>query len=56
MPVQINEVIIRAIITNDDKNVSAKAQSPINRDEEDEQKQFEILELIDEVIKSKKER
>ncbi|HEY5969977.1 MAG TPA: DUF5908 family protein [Chitinophagaceae bacterium] len=56
MPVQINEVIIRAIITNDDKNATAKTQTVGKSDEEDEQKQFEILELIEEVIKSKKER
>ncbi len=51
MPVQINEVIIRAIITNDDRNVTAKTQAPGKREEDDDQKQIEILELIDEVIK-----
>ena len=56
MPIQINEVIIRAIITNDDRNVTAKTQAPVKKEEEDEQKQIEILELIEEVIKTKKER
>ena len=56
MPVQINEVIIRAIITNDDKNAASKAPPVGKGDEEDEQKQFEILELVEEVLKSKKER
>lgn len=57
MPVQINEIIIRAIITNDDKNSKANPQpTPKKADGNDGENKFEILELIDEVLKNRKER
>jgi uncharacterized protein DUF5908 len=55
MPVQINEVIIRAIITNDEKK-SAPAESNKTDDKKSDQVKSEVLELIDEVLKNKKER
>lgn len=55
MPVQINEVIVRAIITGDDSRQAATSSnetpetiSSVTKDE--------LLELIDEVINDKKER
>jgi len=55
MPVQINEVIIRAIITGNDtgqqqqhENSTAENMANVSKEE--------MLELIDEVINDKKER
>ena len=56
MPVQINEVIIRAIISGNENNSgkesaptsSSKPVSSVSKDE--------LLEIIDEVINAKKER
>ena len=57
MSVQINEIIIRAIITSDDKHAkSATSTTSKQRDDEEEERKIEILDLIEEVIKSKKER
>lgn len=57
MAVQINEIIIRAIITSDDKHAgNATTVAGKRNDDEEEEKKIEILDLIDEVIKSKKER
>jgi hypothetical protein len=55
MPVQINEVVIRAIITNDGKKSSQAETSPAS-DKKGDQHKTELLELIDEVLKNKKER
>lgn len=57
MPVQINEIIIRAIVTSDDKHAKAKTETTGKKKEDDhEDKKIEILELIDEALKNKKER
>jgi len=56
MPVQINEIIIRAIITNDDKNATSKSNDAPKKADAGDENKIEMLELIDEVIKNKKER
>lgn len=57
MPVQINEVIIRAIITDDDKKSKASPQQADKKmGGHEEINKIEILELINEVIKNKNER
>ncbi len=56
MPVQINEIIIRAIITNDDKKNAAAPAGKDEKGKEGQDMKIEILELIDEVIKNKNER
>ena len=56
MPVQINEVVIRAIITSDSGNGTAQHESPANKKEDKDLDKIEMLDLIDEVIKNKKER
>ena len=57
MPVQINEIIIRAIITNDDKNNTAKTKPAAKKaDANNDESKIEMLELIDEVLKNRKER
>ena len=57
MPVQINEVIIRAIVTTDDKrSVTPTIAGDKITDEAEEERKKEILELIDESLKVKKER
>lgn len=56
MPVQINEVIVRAIITGEDSSrqaASASNESPATISSVTKE---ELLELIDEVINDKKER
>jgi Family of unknown function (DUF5908) len=55
MPVQINEVIIRAIITTDDKTTGSKTTGG-EETHDHEEKKIDMLELIDELLKSKKER
>ncbi|HWI93194.1 MAG TPA: DUF5908 family protein [Flavisolibacter sp.] len=57
MPVQINEIIIRAIVTTDDKRsvrVADIAGKKTDNDEEERKK--EILDLIDESLKNRNER
>ena len=56
MSVHINEIIIRAIITNDDKIGTPKSQPLDKKDGSDDESKLEIIELIDEVLKNKKER
>jgi hypothetical protein len=57
MPVQINEIIIRAIITNDDpKGKSGPSPAPIKQGEGEPVNKRDVLSLIDEVLKNKKER
>ena len=55
MPVQINEVVIRAIITNDHTK-STQAETGNANDKKTDHPKAELLELIDEVLKNKKER
>lgn len=56
MPVQINEVIVRAIITGDDA-IKGTESSPVAMEENlSAVTKNELLELIDEVINDKKER
>jgi hypothetical protein len=57
MPVQINEIIIRAIITNDDpKGKSGPSPAGKKAGESEVVNKTDILNLINEVLKSKKER
>jgi len=57
MAVHINEVIIRAIIVGDEKDAQTKSETPAAKKggDADEQK-FEIAEMIEEMLKNKKER
>jgi hypothetical protein len=56
MPVQINEVIIRAIITGD-QSISNNEAVPSGSEEKiSAVSKGELLELIEEVINDKKER
>ena len=56
MPVQINEVIVRAIITGDDSNRQSSPSSNEAPETISAVTKDELLELIDEVINDKKER
>ena len=57
MPVQINEIIIRAIITNDDAKAKASPKpAPKKNAGNDDMNKMEVLELINEVLKNKNER
>ena len=57
MPVQINEIIIRAIITNDDaKTIAVPMAVSKKNDSNDDINKMEVLELINEVLKNKNER
>lgn len=57
MPVQINEIIIRAIITNDDEKTKAGSQPAEKKMAGGEAvSKTEILDLIEQVLKNKKER
>ena len=56
MPVQINEVIVRAIITGEDNNRQSESASPDTPETISTVTKDELLELIDEVINDKKER
>lgn len=57
MPVQINEIIIRAIVTTDDKRSPHVADIGGKKtDSEEEERKREILDLIDESLKNRKER
>lgn len=57
MPVQINEIIIRAIITNDDAKAKASAKPASKKNAgDDDLNKMEVLELINEVLKNKNER
>jgi len=56
MPVQINEVIVRAIITGDDGNRQAASSSTEAPETISAVTKVELLELIAEVINDKKER
>lgn len=56
MSVHINEIIIRAIITNDDKSGTAKSQPAVKKVSSDDDDKLKIIELVDEVIKNNKER
>jgi hypothetical protein len=57
MPVQINEIIIRAIITNDDeKNKAVAKPMPKKNAGDDVINKMDMLELINEVLKNKNER
>lgn len=57
MPVQINEIIIRAIITNDDaKNKAAPKPASKKNAGNDDMNKMEVLDLINEVLKNKNER
>jgi len=55
MPVQINEVIVRAIITGEDSDQKASASTDAPETISTVTKN-ELLDLIDEVINDKKER
>ena len=55
MPVQINEVIIRAIITGEDAGKKQDSSKGMKETVASVSKE-ELLELIDEVINDKKER
>ena len=56
MPVQINEVIVRAIITGDNSSQQAATSSNETSATIATVTKDELHELIDEVIKDKKER
>ena len=56
MPVQINEVIVRAIITGDDSIQTAESPPAAVQENLSKVTKNELLELIDEVINDKKER
>ena len=57
MPVQINEIIIRAIITNDDaKGKSGPPPADKKAGGSEAVDKTDVLYLIDEVLKNKKER
>lgn len=57
MPVQINEIIIRAIITNDDEKSKAAPQPAAKRNSVGRTiDKMEVLELINEALKNKNER
>jgi hypothetical protein len=57
MPVHINEIIIRAIITNDDAKSKAAPQPAAKKNAAGNAvEKTEVLELINEVLKNKNER
>lgn len=56
MPVVINEVIVRAIISGDENRSATETAEQISSQNEDGSNKAELLELIDEVINEKKER
>ena len=56
MPVQINEVIVRAIITGDDNNRQTESATTTSTGTISTVTKDELLELIEEVINDKKER
>jgi hypothetical protein len=56
MPVQINEVVVRAIITGEDRNTQTSSSSSPTSETIAQVTKDELLELIDEVINDKKER
>lgn len=56
MPVQINEVIVRAIITGDDSSRQTESAAAGNTGTISTITKDELLELIEEVINDKKER
>ena len=56
MPVQINEVIVRAIITGEDSGQQKEQASTDTTETVSTVTKNELLELIDEVINDKKER
>lgn len=56
MSVQINEIIIRAIITSDERNTFLKKEIPGKKEEDNDQVKIQVLELIDEALNAKKER
>ena len=56
MAVQINEVIVRAIITGDDDSKGAESSPVASQENISAVTKNELLELIDEVINDKKER
>jgi len=56
MPVQINEVIIRAIITGNENDSRSDDAHTAPNDPVSSVSKDELLEIIDEVINSKKER
>ncbi|MBC7508970.1 MAG: hypothetical protein H7320_09515 [Ferruginibacter sp.] len=57
MPVQINEIIIRDIITNDDEKSKAAPQPAAKRNSVGRTiDKMEVLELINEALKNKNER
>ena len=57
MPVYINEIIIRAIITNDESKTKPGLSSIDKKTGDSEAvNKMEVLNLINEVLKNKKER
>ena len=56
MPVQINEVIVRAIITGDDSSSQPASSSTETSETVAQVTKNELIELIDEIINDKKER
>ena len=56
MAVQINEVIVRAIITGDGNNTKNESATSGSKENIAEVSKDELLELIEEVINDKKER
>ena len=56
MPVQINEVIIRAIITGGENDYHGESAPTASSEPISSVSKDELLEIIDEVINAKKER